>query len=95
MISSISSNDYDDLRMGRHGPEEYLRPFYVQRQDGVDRVITNDDPLVQRPSGYSQINFMQKILFVPNDRCFHHYEKRLDTLPRFCLVASNLSGRKH
>ncbi len=65
MVTSISSNDFDDLRMGSLGPAEYLRPFYVQRQDGVDVVVTNDDPRIQRPSGYSQINMMQKVRFQP------------------------------
>ena len=65
MVTSISSNDFVDLRMGSHGPAEYLRPFYVQRQDGVDVAVTNDDPRIQRPSGYSQINMMQKLRFQP------------------------------
>jgi hemoglobin/transferrin/lactoferrin receptor protein len=66
MVSSITSNDYDDLRMGSHGPDEYLRPFYVQRADEMDQIITNTDPRVQTPSGFSQINFMQKFMHVPN-----------------------------
>jgi hemoglobin/transferrin/lactoferrin receptor protein len=59
--------------MGSHGPEEYLRPFYVQRQDSMDVVITNDDPRVQRPSAYSQINLMQKLRFHPNDKWDFQY----------------------
>ena len=67
-VTSISSNDFGDLRMGSHGPDEYLRPFYVQRQNGVDVVVTNDDPLVQKPTAYSQINLMQKVRFAPNEK---------------------------
>ena len=63
LLSSFSSSDYGDLRMGRQGPDDYLSTFYVQRQDSVDRVIENTDPLVQRPSGYQQINLMQKVRF--------------------------------
>lgn len=73
MLSSISSNDFDDLRMGSKGPAEYLRPFYVQRQDGVDVTVTNEDPRMQRPSGYSQINMMQKLRFRPNKKWDFHY----------------------
>jgi len=73
LITSISSNDYGDLRMGTHGPDEYLRPFYVQRQDGVDVVVTNENPLIQSPSGYSQINMMQKIRFKPNNKWDFQY----------------------
>jgi hemoglobin/transferrin/lactoferrin receptor protein len=72
-VTSISSNDFGDLRMGSHGPDEYLRPFYVQRQNGVDVVVTNDDPLVQKPTAYSQINLMQKIRFQPNENWDFQY----------------------
>ena len=67
-ITSISSNDFGDLKMGTHGPKEYLRPFYVQRQNGIDIVVTNDDPLVQKPTAYSQLNLMQKVRFQPNEK---------------------------
>lgn len=72
-VTSISSNDFGDLRMGSHGPEEYLRPFYVQRQNGVDVVVTNDNPLVQKPTAYSQINLMQKVRFQPNENWDFQY----------------------
>ena len=67
LVSSVSHNRYGDLRMGRHGPKEYLRPEYVQRIDGEDRVLANNDPLVQRPSGYAQTNMLQKVRFQPNE----------------------------
>jgi hemoglobin/transferrin/lactoferrin receptor protein len=67
LVTSISSFDYDDLRMGSYGPDEYLRPFYVERIDSQDVVVTNDDPLVQTPSGFSQINFMQKVRYSPSE----------------------------
>ena len=52
---------------------EYLRPFYVERIDNEDVVVVNDDPEVQRPSGYSQINMMQKVLFKPNEKWDFQY----------------------
>jgi len=67
MVTSITATDYDDLRMGSHGPDEYLRPFYVKRIDSVDVVVTNDDPKTQVPSGYSQVNIMQKVRYNPNE----------------------------
>lgn len=72
-ITSFSSNDFGDLRMGSHGPDEYLRPFYVQRQNGSDVVVTNSDPLVQKPTAYSQINLMQKVRFKPNEKWDFQY----------------------
>lgn len=73
LLTSISTNDFGDLRMGSFGPEEYLRPFYVQRQDSVDRVITNHDPQLQVPTGYTQMNLMQKVLFSPNEKWNFQY----------------------
>lgn len=78
-VTSVSSNDFDDLRMGNNGPDEYLRNFYVQREDSFDVIVTNDDPNVQRPSGYSQINLMQKVRYKPNENWdiqygFHYSE---------------------
>ncbi|MEX0968604.1 MAG: TonB-dependent receptor [Bacteroidia bacterium] len=67
-VSSISSFDYDHLRQGSHGPDDYLKPVYVQRIGSMDRIITQDDPLLQVPSAYSQINIMQKVRFKPNEK---------------------------
>ncbi len=72
-VSSISANDYDDLKQGSRGPAEFLRPYYVKRQDSMDVVVTNEDPKVQAPSGYSQINMMQKVRFKPNKRWDFQY----------------------
>lgn len=66
MVTSATWNDYDDLRQGSHGPEAYLRPEYVVRQGQEDVVVPNSDPLVQTPSGFSQIQLMQKIRFKPS-----------------------------
>lgn len=79
LLSSFSSNDFGDLKMGSYGPDEYLRPFYVVRHDSSDVIVASEDPRVQRPSGYSQINFMQKVKVVPNikwniDYAFHYSE---------------------
>ncbi len=54
--------------MGTYGPDEYLRPFYVQRQDSTDVIIENENPRVQVPSGYNQLNVMQKFRYAPNKR---------------------------
>lgn len=62
-VTSFSSFNYGDLRMGSHGPRDYLRYTYVERHNDQDVVVTNPDPQVQTPSGYSQINLMQKIGF--------------------------------
>jgi len=73
LVTSFSSWDFDHLRQGRHGPKDYLKTNYVERQDSVDVVITQDDPLLQIPSAYSQINLMQKVRFKPNENWNFEY----------------------
>ncbi|MFT6036638.1 MAG: hemoglobin/transferrin/lactoferrin receptor protein [Marivirga sp.] len=67
MVSSLSTSQYDNLRQGSNGPADYLKPYYVQREDTLDKVIYQDDPLLQIPTAYQQLNIMQKIRFQPSD----------------------------
>ena len=64
--TSASFNNFGDLRMGSHGPDEYLRNSYVLRVNGTDQLVTNANPQKQRPTGYDQLNLMQKIAYKPN-----------------------------
>ncbi len=64
-LTSVTYSDFDDLVMGSNGPDEYLRPTYQTRINGKDTVVVNPDPKKQVPSGYNQVNFLQKILFAP------------------------------
>ena len=64
-LTSVTYSDFEDLVMGSNGPDDYLRPTYQTRINGKDTVVNNPDPKKQVPSGYSQVNFMQKILFSP------------------------------
>ncbi|HLO53289.1 MAG TPA: TonB-dependent receptor [Saprospiraceae bacterium] len=66
-VTSISYNDFGDLRMGKNGPDDYLKPFIVERVGNEDVFRTNPDSLVQSPSAYTQYNLTQKIRFKPNE----------------------------
>ncbi len=72
-VTSITSWDYDNLRQGSHGPDDYIKDYYVERQDSTDVIITQKDKLLQIPSAYSQINMMQKIRFQPNENWDFQY----------------------
>mgnify|MGYP000120810896 CR=1 FL=1 len=79
MLTSITSSEYGDLRMGSNGPDDYLMPYYVVRQDSTDIVRQNEDDRVQKPSAYSQINMMQKFSYKATnnlqfDYGFHYSE---------------------
>lgn len=65
-LGSITYSDFDDLKMGKHGGlGSYLRPQYVTRIGNTDSVINNPDPRVQKFTGYSQWNVIQKLRFQP------------------------------
>ncbi len=66
-LTSVSYTDFDDLKMGSHGPDDYLRNEYVQTVNGVDVVVQNEDPEKQVFTGYDQINLLQKVHFMPNE----------------------------
>ncbi len=85
-LSSISYSDYEDLKMGSVGHPSYLRNEYVSRIDGKDTILQNENPGLQKFSGYSQINFTGKVRFKPkNNLNFNyafHYSNTSD-IPRY------------
>lgn len=85
-LSSITYSDFDDLKMGSRGNDEYVRPEYVDWINGQDSIVKNNDENKQKFSGFSQINLMQKIRFSPNEKWdinygFHYSE--LSDVPRY------------
>lgn len=85
-LGSVSVSDFDDMRMGVHGPASYLRNQYVETGVNGDTVVNNPDPSVQRFSGYSQLNLMQKLRFRPNkswDMTYAFHHARSSDIPRY------------
>jgi hemoglobin/transferrin/lactoferrin receptor protein len=68
VLSSVSFSDFDDLKMGYKGPAEgYLRPEYATTIGGKDTIVQNEDPLLQKYSGYRQLNLLQKLRYKPTE----------------------------
>jgi hemoglobin/transferrin/lactoferrin receptor protein len=85
-FTSVTYSDFDDLKMGSHGPNDYLRTEYVKRINGEDVIVKNEEDLMQVPSGYSQLNLMQKFKYMPNENWrfnygFHYSES--SDVPRY------------
>ncbi|NRB60700.1 MAG: TonB-dependent receptor [Winogradskyella sp.] len=66
-LTNVSFSSFDDLKMGSHGPNEYLRPNYIITQNGEDILVSNPNPKIQKPTGYNQLNLMQKVHYEPSD----------------------------
>lgn len=71
--TSVTFSDYGDLKMGSHGPTEYLRPEYSEVINGVDTRINNNNPEKQVPTAFNQINIMEKIGFSPDEHWNFNY----------------------
>lgn len=69
-LTSITYSDYGDIRMGsRRDPflEDYGKCFYyMERINGMDSIVENDDPNIQRYTGYTQIDLLQKFRYKPS-----------------------------
>lgn len=65
-----STKNIGDLREGSKRDSKYgdwgKSLYYAQRIDGKDVMIENENPLVQKNSGYTQYDLFTKILFKPN-----------------------------
>lgn len=69
VLLNFSYSDFDDLREGRVRNPAYgawgERPTYAERINGKDSMLVNEKPWIQKQSGYSQYNFLGKVLFQP------------------------------
>ena len=69
-LTIFSYNDFDDLREGKVYNPAYgdwgKCLYYAERINNKDSMRVNDHPEIQKNSGYSQLNFMEKVMFQPD-----------------------------
>ncbi len=90
-LSTFSISRFEDLRSGESKNPFYdstygERPMYVERINNVDSLIVNDDPYLQKFSGYTQYNFSEKISYKKNDHLQHRLNLQYSTstdVPRY------------
>lgn len=74
-LTSFTYSDLGDLRQGNNRNPFYgdwgKRPWYVERINGIDSIITNPDPNIQKLSGYKQYDILEKILYKQNEKVSH------------------------
>ncbi len=95
-LTSASYNNFDDMKMGSHGPDSYLRKEYVSTVNGMDVLVPNNNTKVQNPTGYNQFNLMQKIAYKPNNTWQYdlglHYSETSDYARYDRLIRPNSAG---
>uniref|UniRef100_UPI0040494FC1 TonB-dependent receptor plug domain-containing protein n=1 Tax=Flavobacterium sp. TaxID=239 RepID=UPI0040494FC1 len=90
-LTAISYNDFGDLRMGkrknRNGNFFGERPFYVTTNaDGTDALTQNNNKYIQKNSGYTQYNLMQKFAYKTTKGIEHEINFQYSTtnnVPRY------------
>ncbi len=65
--TSLSYSQFDDLRTGNNRTDKFpdfgKRFEYIERRNGLDMIVSNDNVNRQVGSGYDQTNFLQKFRF--------------------------------
>lgn len=89
-ISSVTASDFGNLRQGKQRNTETgqlgLRPFYAAYENNIDVKRVNPDPTRQTPTGYKQLDLLQKVLFQPNEQTRHLLNVQFSTstdIPRY------------
>ncbi|MES2593023.1 MAG: TonB-dependent receptor [Bacteroidota bacterium] len=71
-LTSITYSDFDDLRTGysrNPNPDFGRNYYYAERKpdNSGDSMVYNTNPNIQKNSGYSQVDFMEKLLYKVNE----------------------------
>jgi len=73
-LTSFTYSDFGDLRMGEQpgfdGPFG-KRLYYAERFNGKDSLVRNTDPYLQKFSGFTQYDFLEKIVIQQNSNLRH------------------------
>lgn len=94
--TSVSFTSFGDLRMGSRKNPGYERPEYVARFGTKDSVVSNKNPLVQRFSGYDQVNFLGKFRIrtgPKGDLVYSLHWSGISDIPRYDRLIQYKAGR--
>ena len=99
-LGSFTYSDFGDLRTGRVRSSAYSdygrRIEYVERQNGQDVIVRNDNSAVQKPSGYNQANVLSKVRYWPSSRLNATYALLYSTssnIPRYDRLEQYRDGQ--
>lgn len=98
-LTSFTSSDFDDMKMGTDYPSKYpdfgRRSFYVERFGSRDSVMKNEDDRVQKYSGYTQWDLLQKFLYQPSENFSHSLNIQFSSssdIPRYDRLTDTRNG---
>lgn len=99
--TSATRSDFGDLRQGGNRNPAYgdwgKRTFTVQRFGSADSAVRQSDPNLQSPTGYTQYDLVQKILYRQSDEISHLLNLQYSTstgIPRYDRLTETGSNGK-
>ncbi|WP_114778808.1 TonB-dependent receptor [Botryobacter ruber] len=101
LLTGFTRTDLGDLRQGENRPAKYgelgIRNYYAARIGNRDTMLLNEDSAVQRPTGYTQYDLLQKVLFKASDNLSHGLNLQYSTssdIPRYDRLTETGSNGK-
>lgn len=75
-LTSFTISDFDDLKMGKSKNPYYKngfgeRNYYVERINDKDTLVSNSNKYLQKFSGYTQYDLLQKLSYKQNEKITH------------------------
>jgi hemoglobin/transferrin/lactoferrin receptor protein len=102
LLSSITLSDFGDTKMGSNDKKGFelfgTRPFYIEPYNGSagDTILKNSNDRIQKFSGYTQVDLLQKILFKPSENSSHTINIQHSTssnIPRYDRLQDIKNGK--
>ncbi len=99
-LTSFTFSDFEDLKGGKNQNPFYStsygeRPYYAERINGMDSLVKNEDRYLQKQSGFSQYDILEKILFKQSEHITHglniQYSNSTD-VPRYDRLTDPKNG---
>lgn len=98
-FTSFSFSDFGDLRTGNNRTDEFpdfgKRFEYIERINGADIIVQNDNVNKQIASGYNQTNFLQKLRFKLGsfaDLSYSAHLSKSSDIPRYDRLIQRNAG---
>jgi hemoglobin/transferrin/lactoferrin receptor protein len=99
-LTSFTCSRFDDLVGGKNQNPFYdtaygVRPYYVERINGKDSLVSNSNRFKQVQSGYTQYDLLQKVSFRQNDNVIHNINLQFSNstdVPRYDRLTDPGSG---
>ena len=99
LLTSVTYSKFSDTRAGNIRTRSYhnfgLRTFYAGRKNDTDITRLNNDANVQKFTGYTQVDLMQKLFFKQNEKINHTLNFQYSTssdVPRYDRLTDVRNG---